>query len=261
MSVLIEYLSPSIAKISLNKAPVNTLTENFQNEIVQAIEEVEANEKCKAIILTSNLRVFCAGLDLQNMAFGSNEECTGMMKALNNMVLKFHTTRLAIIVAINGKAPAGGTVIALGGDYRIACANPTSGKPKFIMGLNEAQLNMPGTTWLPEHCAQVTGARNAERILCTGKMWTSEEALSLNLVDEVVSENQLFERAFLVAKEYASVGQESRIFFRQKLRAPIIRYLQDYSDIDVGYCTNLIVKLRPGFQKMMKESMKRKSKL
>jgi len=259
--VIIEYLSPSIAKLSLNNAPVNTLTENFQNEIVQAIEQVEANKKCKAVILTSKLRVFSAGLDLRNMAFGSHEECFGMMKALNKMVLKFHTTRLAIIVAINGKAPAGGTVIALGGDYRIACANPTSGKPKFVMGLNEAQLNMQGTTWLPEHCSQVTGVRNAERILCTGKMWTSEEALSLNLVDEVVAEDQLLERAITVAKEYASVGQEARVFFRQKLRAPIIRYLQDYSEIDAGYNTNLMSQLRPGIKKMMKASMKRKSKL
>merc|ERR1719300_714558 len=169
------------------------------------------------------------------------------MHSLNLMVLKFHTTRLAIIVAINGKAPAGGTVIAFGGDYRIACANPPSGKPKFVMGLNEAQLNMTGTTWLPLHCQQVTGARNAELILSTGKMWTSEEALKLNLVDEVVAQEDLMGRAIAVANEFASVGQEARLFFRRKLRAPIVKYLQDNIDIDAGYCTGLIMTLRPAF--------------
>jgi len=258
MSILVEYLSEDVAKVSLNNAPVNTLTAEFEQEIVKTIEQLEANKKCKAIIITSALKAFCAGLDLRKMAFGSYDDCYYMMRSLNEMVLKFHTTRLAIIVAVNGKAPAGGTVIALGGDYRLACANPPSGKPKFVMGLNEAVLNMPGTTWLPEHCAQVTGQRNAERILSTGKMWTSEEALSLGLVDEVVDSSEILNRAFVVAKEYASVGQDARIFFRNKLRANIIRYLKEHSAEDAGYCSHLIQSLRPQFQKMFTQTKKAK---
>ena len=55
--------------------------------------------------------------------------------------------------------------------FRIACKNPPVGKPKYIMALNESQINLSGTLWLHLHCENVTGRRNADRILSTGKSW------------------------------------------------------------------------------------------
>ncbi len=48
-----------------------------------------------------------------------------------------------------------------------------------------------------------TGSRNAELVAYTGGMFSAEEAKGLGLVDDVVSEEALDERAIKTAKEFA----------------------------------------------------------
>lgn len=260
----IEPVGNRVAILRMHNGKFNTLTAKFENRLVKAFEDLENDPQIDCVILTSGVAAYSAGLDLGVFTMGNRKQITDMMSGLNRLVLKMHTTSLSIIAAINGKAPAGGTVLALGCDYRIACRNPSIGKPKYVMALNETQVNLSGTMWLHLHCENVTGRRNADRILSTGKTWTTEEALKLGLVDEVVDESELISRALAMAKEYVNTGQEARAFFRRNLRAPVISFMKENFEKDVQFCTEGVIGLRnrPGvLNNLRKKALKKKQKM
>jgi 3,2-trans-enoyl-CoA isomerase len=93
------------------------------------------------MILTSSLpSIFSAGLDLTELYKPDPSRLPKFWESFQQLYIDLYGSRLAIIAAMNGHAPAAGCMLALSSDYRIM----SKGK----IGLNESKLGICAPPWL-----------------------------------------------------------------------------------------------------------------
>ncbi|TMW40547.1 hypothetical protein DOY81_014373, partial [Sarcophaga bullata] len=119
----------------------------------------------------------------------------------------------AITVAlINGHAPAGGCVFATCCDYRVML-------PNYTIGLNETQLGIVPPNSVITSCCNVLPRRLAELALTQGKLFQSEEALKIGLVDEISKDkDQAMQICIDFLNNYKTVNAEARAMTKQQFR-------------------------------------------
>jgi len=170
-----------ISVVSLNRPPVNSLNLEFMEDIIAALDQVEKDSK--GMILTSaNKSIFCAGLDLKEMYQPDEARLRKFWHTLQEVWLRLYTLKVPLASAINGHAPAAGTLMATCSDYRVMVGS----NPKFTMGLNEAKFGLVAPFWFMDAFIAVVGQRVGDYSLLTGKLYNVEESAKIGLIDEVV---------------------------------------------------------------------------
>ena len=106
-------------------------------------------------------------------------------------------------------------MLALSCDYRIM--GSTGGK----IGLNESQLGIVAPPWLGQQMIDTVGRREAEKALALGTLYDPHAALATMLIDEVVEQDQVRERAIQVAKMWASVPPVARVASKLLIRKEV----------------------------------------
>ncbi|KAM7346131.1 enoyl-CoA delta isomerase 1, mitochondrial-like [Cochliomyia hominivorax] len=168
-----------IATLSLNRPPVNALNFELLEAFKEAIKSIE-NNKYKGLILTStNNRVFCSGLDIKELYEPDPERFKQFYAALKDSWLALYSCRLPTAAVINGHSPAGGCVLATCCDFRVMM-------PKLTIGLNETHLGLVVPKYIVDSFCNAVARRPAELALTQGKMFTTEEAFEVGLIDEIV---------------------------------------------------------------------------
>src|SRR5438093_10082021 len=127
-TVLIEQPKAGIRQITLNRPDsLNAMNHELVAAVHDALDEVDADTDCRAVILTGAGRAFCAGLDLKGA--GPAPGTDGIGRAQAGMVSQQHIASLythmrrvrkPIIAAVNGAAAGGGFGFALASDIRVA---------------------------------------------------------------------------------------------------------------------------------------------
>lgn len=172
----------NIAKVSLQRRPVNSLNTELLAEMNNVIENLEARN-CKGLILTSNIPgIFTAGLDMMEFYKTNEERLTKFWTTLQDTWLKLYTSSFPTVALINGGSPAGGCLIAMSCDYRIMLG------PHFVIGLNEAKIGIPAPFWFMDVMSTIIGHRKTEHSVLLGKMYKTEEALAIGLIDEAAKD-------------------------------------------------------------------------
>ncbi|CAD5115181.1 DgyrCDS4176 [Dimorphilus gyrociliatus] len=173
-----------VSVITMSKTPANSLNLEFIQELSMAIQKLNMEKSCRGIILTSSLpSIFSAGLDILEMYQPEPDRLEKFWTEFQEIWLALYSSPKTVMSAINGHSPAGGCIIALATDYRIM-------KPKFTIGLNETMLGIVAPFWAEDSMKAVIGQRRSEYSLQLGKLYTAEEALQINLIDEI-SDNPL----------------------------------------------------------------------
>jgi 3,2-trans-enoyl-CoA isomerase len=121
------------------------------------------------------------------------------------------TSLVPIVFAITGHCPAGGTVLAINGDYRVMAQG------EFRLGLNEVQVGLfPGE---PIHAAfkRLVGG-HAAQLLTRGALIDPSTALRMGLVDEVCEAAKVMSRAVEIARELCALPREPMLRTRAMAR-------------------------------------------
>lgn len=172
-----------IAVMELNRPPVNSLNYELLEAMHRTLVKLE-NDKCPGMILTSSAKnTFSAGLDILEMYKPTVDKARRFWSMLQNTWIKLYSTPYPTVAAINGHSPAGGCLLALSCEYRVMVPNKT-------IGLNETQLGIVAPQWFQDCMRNVIGDRQAEKALIAGRMFTSEEALKVGLVDEIGTDKE-----------------------------------------------------------------------
>ncbi|KFP25829.1 hypothetical protein N325_00245, partial [Colius striatus] len=145
-------------------------------------------------------RIFSSGLDITEMCGKSPEHYAEFWRAVQEMWLRLYGSNLVTLAVLNGSSPAGGCLIASSCDYRIMVDNP-----KFSIGLNEAQLGIVAPFWFKDTFVNTVGHRVAERALQLGYLFPAPEAQRFGLVDELVPEEKLQEKAAAVMAQWLAL--------------------------------------------------------
>ena len=114
---------------------------------------MESNPKIQSVILSSsNPKIFSAGLDVSELVSPNPDRLPKFWNSLQQLYLDLYGSRLAVVAAIQGHAPAAGCFLAMACDYRIMSSGDIGGegggdmKKRFVptIGLNETQLGIAG---------------------------------------------------------------------------------------------------------------------
>jgi enoyl-CoA hydratase len=184
------------ALIQLNRPDVlNALNIKLMQELVSALEELDADTTTRCIIVTGNERAFAAGADITEMAEASAVEMlTRDQFARWDRIRKINKP---LIAAVSGFALGGGCELAMSCDIIIASETARFGQPEINIGV------MPGAGGT-QRLTRTIGKYKAMEMILTGKMISAEEAKEYGLVNKVVPVEYYLQEAKDLAKEIAS---------------------------------------------------------
>mmetsp|Transcript_66752 Transcript_66752/g.157193 ORF Transcript_66752/g.157193 Transcript_66752/m.157193 type:complete len:258 (+) Transcript_66752:70-843(+) len=166
-----------VATLSMRRAPVNAFNKAFLQTLRTALQDVQ--HEAAAVVLTSDLKCFCGGLDLTTFT-QPREELVSFWTEMEETWRSLYMYPLPTVAAINGSSPAWGCVMALSCDHRIMAKSP-----RAIIGLNEAAIGVQPSRWMQVLLERVVGFREAERMLLRGTLLGAPRAAEAGLVDEL----------------------------------------------------------------------------
>jgi 3-hydroxyacyl-CoA dehydrogenase len=177
--------------VTSNNPPVNALGAAVRQGLVAAIEEAEADEAVKAVVIRCEGQTFFAGADITE--FGKPP----VMPWLPTVVDAIENCSKPVVAAIHGTALGGGLEIALGCHYRVAVPSAKLGVPEVKLGLLPGA---GGTQRLP----RVAGVQRALEMVTSGTPIGAKEACEIGLIDRLI-EGDLQQHAVAYAEEVRDV--------------------------------------------------------
>jgi len=201
-----------VLELQLSRPPVNALHHPLVTELKSAIEAAP-KEGAKALVLSGMSGMFSAGLDVAFLLQQDQEGMQRFWRDFFGMLRSVATSPIPIVAAMTGHSPAGGAVIAIYCDYRIAAQG------KFKIGLNEVQVGLPVPRVILAGLTRIVGPRHAERLAVRGMLVSPDEALAAGLVDEVVGPEQVVPKAIEWCRSALKLPQGALHTTRNSLRA------------------------------------------
>ena len=180
-------LDGNLARLTINRpSKLNALNKETINELHLAFKALEENPQIRVVILTgSGEKAFVAGADISEFADFSVDEGAQLAAQGQEILFDFvQNLNTPVIAAVNGFALGGGLELAMACHFRIASDNAKMGLPEVTLGLIPGY---GGTQRLP----QLVGKGRAMEMILTAGMIPAEEALSIGLVNHVVSQEEL----------------------------------------------------------------------
>lgn len=201
-----------VATIEIDRAPENYIDVELAAGIADALDELEDDVSCRAIMLVSNGKHFCAGARLSPRA---DDLPTGDRNPLYEQVARLFTGSIPIVAAVQGAAIGAGLGLALAADFRVACAEARFGATFARLGFHQG---FGLTATLP----RVVGEQRALEMLYTGRRVHGEEALAIGLCDRLVPAERLREGAHDLAREIAESAPLAVRAIRRTMRGGLV---------------------------------------
>lgn len=174
----------------------------------------------------SSPTVFSAGLDILEMYKPHPEKARLFWTTMQDVWLKLYGSAYPTAAAINGHSPAGGCLLALCCEYRVMC-------PNFTIGLNDTRLGMVATDWFQASMHNVISKRQAEKALTLGKMFRTDEALHIGLIDEIASDKaDAVKRCEKFLLQFSKIPFDARAITKKILRSKEISDLENNRERD-----------------------------
>lgn len=197
-----------VATVMLRRPPYNFVDVETLMALADALHMLDADDNCRAIVLSSQGKSFCAGAD-----FSASSGKAGPIDSaeIYGQAMRLFSTRKPIVAAIQGAAIGAGAGLALAADFRIAC--PAS---RFSVNFNRLGFH-PGfglSCTLP----RLVGQQMAAKLFYLGERITGERMVQLGLADELAPDDQVCERAQALAHEIALSAPQAVQSTRETLR-------------------------------------------
>jgi len=193
-NILYEKDGP-LAIVTINRPEVrNALNQAVMGELAQAIDEAEADDEVRVLILTgAGDRAFAAGADLKEMAARNTQTELGPASRLRrNVANRLENMFKPTIAAVNGNALGGGCELAMACTLRVAAETAKFGQPEINLGI------IPGLGGT-QRLSRLVGKGRAMAMVLTGEAIDAQEAYRIGLVNQVVPAGE----ALAAAKELA----------------------------------------------------------
>ncbi len=186
----------AVGLIQLNRPNVlNALNSRVMTELTRALEEFDANDSVRCIVIYGNARAFSAGADIDEM-----KSATPVDMLRENRIAYWDRLRKVtkpVIAAVSGYCLGGGCELAMACDIIIASESAQFGQPEINIGV------MPGAGGT-QRLTRALGKSRAMELVLTGKFMGAREAEMRGLVSRVVPVELYLDEAKALAREIAS---------------------------------------------------------
>ena len=208
-----------VAEVEVHRPPNNFFDQDLIAALAAAIEELDERSDCRAVVLCSEGRHFCAGANLN----APRPSAGAPQRHLYDEAVRLFETRTPVVAAIQGAAIGGGLGLALMPDFRVACA-----EARFAA--NFARLGFIQGFGLTVTLPRLVGRQRAMEMLYTGRRVRGEEAFRIGLCDELVPRNEVRARARALAAEIAASAPLAVRSIRETLRGRLAAEIRAATD-------------------------------
>jgi enoyl-CoA hydratase len=209
-------MDDDVVVLRLEGGKANAMTPELTDTLERMIDGFERSPAAAAV-LTGYEQYFSGGLALPHIIDFDVVALRGFIEQFSRAVTRVFACEKPIVAAINGHAIAGGCVLALMCDWRIAIDDPAT-----RIGLNEAQLGVGLPAIVIESLRAAVPPASIVPIAIEGTLFSPRDALALGLVHEVAPAADLLARATARAKIFAARPSAAVAQIKHALRAPIL---------------------------------------
>lgn len=216
-----------VLEIQMNRPPANALNE----EMVDAISSAHANAcatGAQAIILSGLPGMFSAGLDVPELLQLDRTAINRFWTAFLSLMKSLAGSPVPVVAAITGHSPAGGAVLAVHCDYRVAVAG------SFKIGFNEVRVGLPVPRTILLAVERLVGGRWAAQLATQGLLLSPEQAREIGLVDELAEPDAVVQQALTWARQTISLPLIAMNRTRLLAKNKFIQELQSADDANVA---------------------------
>jgi len=228
--------SGHVALIEIRRPPNNFFDIALIQEIAGALEALDEDIECRAVVLASQGKSFCAGANFgDGSALDKDGQRVDRDIAVNHLYIegnRLFRTRKPIVAAIQGAAVGGGLGLAMVADFRVACP-----EARFVANFTRLGFH-PGfglTVTLPA----VIGATNAALMFYTSRRVNGEDAHKMGLADVLVPLDHVREAAMKFAAEIAENSPLGLVATRATMRGDIADRVRKATDHELKEQTRL----------------------
>jgi len=208
-TLLVDQLG-AVGRIRLNRPEaLNALNSELMDELTQAIEAFEMDDKISVLVLLGSDKAFAAGADIKEM------QPKGYMDVMREDFItrnweRAARTRKPVIAGVAGYALGGGCELAMMADFIIAADNAKFGQPEITIGVIPAA----GGT---QRLTRAVGKAKAMDLCLTGRMMDAAEAERSGLVSRIVPLAQLEDEVLKAAQKIAEFSRPALFLLKESI--------------------------------------------
>jgi len=194
--VTVELGDDYVAEVEIHRPPNNHFDASLIGDLSDAYEALDADPACRAIVLCSEGKHFCAGADFASPA-RQDPNAPGTGVDLYKEAARLIDCGTPVIAAVHGAAVGGGLGLACSTDFRVGC-------PETRMAANFAQLGIHHGFGLTITLPAIVGRQAALDLLLSGRRIKGDQARELGLLDRLVDQSEVRAEAHRYAAELAT---------------------------------------------------------
>lgn len=216
-------LEEGVALLRMDRPPANGLNRDLVRDLQSALESA-LDGNARAIILTGRPGMFSGGLDVPEMLGLDRAAIHEFWTLFFRLNRALASSPVPVIASISGHAPAGGAILALHCDFRVAAEG------NFRIGLNEVQVGLPVPVTILAALEQAVGPARARWLATRGDLIPVAEAAAIGLVDRLVPPGELDAAAAGLARELLALPSIAMNTTRRNCKAALLATLGGADD-------------------------------
>lgn len=205
MSDLLYEIQDHLCLLTLNRVSKHNAFDNhLLAEMQTQLDAAIANPQVRVIVLKANGKHFSAGADLawmQDMARFSEAENLNDAMVLGNLMYTLNQSPKPTLAMVHGSAFGGGAGLAAACDMTIAATSARFCFSEVKLGLIPAVIS--------PYVVNAVGERSAKALFMSAEIFDATKALSLNLVQHCIPEDNLLEFTLNYAKQISNNAPEA----------------------------------------------------
>ncbi len=187
----------NVSILTFNQPKVNIFSTEVLEDFIRALETLGQSRDIKVLVITGEGKTFIAGANIKEMATYSPDDAEKFSKLFHRAMNMVENFSRPVIATVNGFALGGGCELILACDLVVASDEAVFGQPEINLGI------IPGAGGT-QRLRDRIGKLKAKELIFTGRKISAGEALSIGLVNRVVSQDRLFDEAMTLARDIAS---------------------------------------------------------
>ncbi len=217
-------LDGHVAVLEIDKPPHNHVSVDLMRDLADAFEALDVEPRCRALLLVSAGKSFCAGADLTAPRGLTSGEVSGI-NPLYAQAVRLFSNKKPIVAAVQGAAVGAGLGLALVADFRVAA-------PEARFTANFVKLGFHPGFGITHTLPRLIGEQRAALLCLTGRRIKADEALAWGLVDAVAPLETLREAALGLARELAENAPLAVQSTRATLRGALAAEVKAQTDLE-----------------------------
>ncbi len=216
-----------VLEIRMDRPPANALNVEMVDSIASAHASACA-QGAQAIILSGLPGMFSAGLDVPELLQLDRTAINRFWTAFLSLMNSLAGSPVPVVAAITGHSPAGGAVLAVHCDYRVAVAG------SFKIGFNEVRVGLAVPRTILLALERLVGGRRAAQLATQGLLLSPEQAREIGLVDELAEPDGVVQQALAWAQQTISLPPIAMNRTRLLAKDKFLQELRAADDADVA---------------------------